>query len=106
MDGLGGDRRRGGARAPRPDLRVRRGGGGTRALVGLGVAHVLLAVAALGVVLLLAGMGGRPRAADFGLRRPALGRALGLALAVWVGLALTTVLWVSALGLDGQEGQG
>ncbi len=75
------------------------------ALVGVGVALILLSVARVGMALLLANTHGRPTAADFGLRRPPIGRAVGLTLAVWVGLTLATVLWVSALGLDGEDAQ-
>lgn len=74
---------------------------------GVGVAIVLILVnfAAVGVALLVAMMHARPSAADFGLCRPPLGRAIGLMLAVWVALTMATVLWVSGLGLDGEEAQ-
>lgn len=75
------------------------------ALLGVGIALVLLSVASVGMALLLANTHGRPTAADFGLRCPPIGRAIGLMLAVWVGLTVATVLWVSALGLDGEEAQ-
>ncbi len=80
-------------------------GDSTGALLGVGIALILLSVAAVGIALLLANTHGRPTAADFGLRRPPIGRAIGLTLAVWVGLTLAIVLWVSVLGLDGEEGQ-
>jgi len=80
-------------------------GDSTGVLLGVGIALILLSVASVGVALLLAKMHGKPSAADFGLRRPPLGRAIGLLLAVWIGFTVATVLWVSALGLDGEEGQ-
>ncbi len=79
-------------------------GGSTGALLGVGIALILLSVATVGMVLLLANMHGRPTAADFGLRRPPIGRAIGLTVGVWVGLTAVTVLWVVALGLDDDDG--
>ena len=78
---------------------------GTAALLGIGIAQILLAVAAIGVALLLAGRHGKPSAGDFGLRRPPLGRAVALLLAVWIAFTVATVLWVSTLGLDGEDAQ-
>ena len=80
-------------------------GEGNTALLGVGIALILLDVATVGVALLLANLHGKPSAADFGLRRPPLGRAIGLLLAVGIGFTVAAVLWVSALGLDEEEGQ-
>ncbi len=80
-------------------------GDSTGALLGVGIAQILLAVAAIGVALLLAGRHGKPSAGDFGLRRPPLGRAVALLLAVWIAFTVATVLWVSTLGLDGEDAQ-
>ncbi len=77
----------------------------TGALLGVGIALIVLAVASVGVALLLANRHGKPSAADFGLRRPPLGRAIGLLLTVWIGVTVATVLWLSALELDGEDGQ-
>ncbi|MCA1697480.1 MAG: CPBP family intramembrane metalloprotease, partial [Actinobacteria bacterium] len=73
--------------------------------LGVGIALILLNVATVGVALLLANRYGKPSAADFGLRRPRLGRAVGLLLAVGIGFTVASVLWVSALGLDAEEAQ-
>ena len=75
------------------------------ALLGTGIALILLSVASFGLALFLANMHGRPTAADFGLRRPPLARSLGLLIAVWVGLTAVTVLWGAAVELDDEEGQ-
>jgi len=112
MDGRVGIHRSDGARTHRPrDRRNRlgqqhgRAARSTGALLGVGIALIVLAVASVGVALLLANMHGRPSAADFGLRRPPLKRAIGLLLAVWIGFTVVTVLWISALGLDGEKAQ-
>ena len=73
--------------------------------LGVAIVLILVNVATVGVAVVLAGIHARPRAADFGLCRPRLGPAIGLLLAVWVALTVTTVLWVSALGLDGDDAQ-
>ncbi|HVF79811.1 MAG TPA: hypothetical protein VNA28_16055 [Solirubrobacteraceae bacterium] len=80
-------------------------GDDTGALLGVGIALILLDVATVGVALLLANLRGKPSAADFGLRRPPLGRAIGLLLAVAIGFTVAAVLWASALGLDGEDAQ-
>ena len=80
-------------------------GDSTGALLVLGIALILLDVTVVGVALLLANRYGKPSGADFGLRRPPLRRAVGLLLAVGIGLFVASVLWVSALGLDGEDGQ-
>ena len=71
----------------------------------VGIALMLLNAAPVALALLLAGLQGRPTARDFALRRPPLGRAIVLAVAVWLGLTALTVLWVAALRLDGEDGQ-
>jgi len=80
-------------------------GNGTAGLLGVAVAMIVLALASIGVALALAGRQGRPSAADFGLRRPPLRRAVGLAVAVWIGLSALTALWAVALGIADEEGQ-
>jgi len=74
-------------------------GGSTGALLGVGIALILLSVATVGMVLLLANMHSRPTADDFGLRRPPITRATGLTVAVWIALTALTVLWVVAVPL-------
>ncbi len=78
--------------------------GSEGSLLAIGIALILLNLAPIGLVLLLANRQGRPTASDFGLRRPPLGRSIGLVIAGWIGLNVLTVLWVVALGLDGGEG--
>jgi len=56
--------------------------------------------ALIGAALFFATMVGRPRAQDFGLRRPRLGSAFGLLLAVWAGFFVFSGAWVTLLGLD------
>jgi len=80
-------------------------GGSSSALLGVGIVLIVLSVATVGMALLLGSMRGKPSAADFGLRRPPIGRAIGLMLAVWIGFTVATVLWVSALELDGEDAQ-
>ena len=80
-------------------------GDSTGALLGVGIALILLDVTVVGVALLLANLHAKPSAADFGLRRPPLRRAVVLLLAVWIGFTVAIVLWASMLGLDGEEGQ-
>ena len=80
-------------------------GESTGALLGVGIALILLDVTVVGVVLLLANLHGKPSAADFGLCRPPLKRAVVLLLAVWIGFTVAIVLWASMLGLDGEEAQ-
>lgn len=75
------------------------------ALLGVGIVLIVVNVASVGVALLLAKMHGKPSAAGFGLRRPPLARAVGLLLAVGIGFTVASVLWVAALGLDGEDGQ-
>ncbi len=79
-------------------------GDGVGLPLGNAIALIALNVAPIGLALLLANMHGRPTAADFGLRRPPLRRAIGLLLAVWIALTAMTALWVVALGLDDDEG--
>ncbi len=49
---------------------------------------MLVSAAPVGLALLLARMDDTPRARDFGLRRPRLGRAIALMFAVWLGLVV------------------
>jgi len=79
-------------------------GDGAGLPLGNAIALILLGVAPIGLALLLANIHGRPTAADFGLRRPPLVRAIGLLLVVWIALTAVTVLWVVALGIDDDEG--
>ncbi|MDX6720340.1 MAG: protease family protein, partial [Solirubrobacteraceae bacterium] len=60
-------------------------------------------VALIGVALLFAHMSGNPTAADFGLRRPRVGRSIGLMLAVWIGFITVSEIWVRALSLDERQ---
>ncbi len=71
----------------------------------VGAALIALNAAPIVLALILANLHGRPTADDFALRRPPLVRATGLLVAVWSGLTALTVLWVAALGLDGEEGR-
>lgn len=71
----------------------------------LGGALVVLTAAPIALAVLLANLHGRPTAHDFGFHRPPLRRAISLATVVWFALTALTVLWVTALGLDGEEGQ-
>lgn len=80
-------------------------GEGESVLVGGTIVLILLSVSSVGLAVLLANMHGRPTAGDFGLRRPRIARAIALTLTVWITLTVLTVLWISALGLDGEEGQ-
>ena len=56
-------------------------GESTAALLGVGMALIVLDVTVVGGALLLATRYGKPSGADFGLRRPPLKSAVGLALA-------------------------
>ena len=71
----------------------------------LGLVLIVVNAAPIALALILANLHRRPTARDFALRRPPLVRAIGLLVAVWVGLTALTVLWVAALGLDGEDGQ-
>jgi uncharacterized protein len=57
-------------------------------------------IALIGSALLFGTLAGRPRAEDFGLRRPPLRLAIGLLLAVWVGFYAISAIWVTSLRLD------
>ena len=70
-----------------------------------GTALIVLSAAPIALALILANLHERPTAGEFALRRPPLLRATGLLAAVWLGLTALTVLWVAALGLNGEEGQ-
>jgi membrane protease YdiL (CAAX protease family) len=68
---------------------------------GVNIALTLLQnIALVGTALLFARLAGRPRAVDFGLRRPPLKRAVLMLVAVWVGFYIISALWVLALGID------
>lgn len=104
VDGRGGIQRSAGTRACRPSDLVATGSGDSPgAVLGVGTALILVNVASVGVALLVANMHGRPSAADFGLRRPPLGRAVGLLLAIWIALTAITGLWIVALGISDDE---
>jgi membrane protease YdiL (CAAX protease family) len=60
-------------------------------------------LALIGAALLFAHMSGHPTAADFGLGRPLLGRAIGLMVAVWIGFVTVSEIWVRALSLDERQ---
>ena len=71
---------------------------------GVGIALTLFQnLALVGAALLFARLAGRPSAADFGLRRPPLRRAIGLLVAVWVGFYVLSALWVLALSIDERQ---
>lgn len=78
-------------------------GDGVGAVVGATL--MVLNAAPIALALILANLHRRPTAGDFALRRPRLVRAIGLMGGVWLGLTALTILWVEALGLDGEEGQ-
>ncbi len=75
-----------------------RGGGDPR--MGVVVGLILQNLLCVGLAVLFAAAHGKPRAADFGLQRPRLPRAAGLAVAVWLGLFVFTAAWVGILGLE------
>ncbi len=60
-------------------------------------------VALLAAALLFARLAGRPGAADFGLRRPRIWRAIGRMFSVVVGFYLFSLAWGVALGLDERQ---
>ncbi len=74
-------------------------------LLATALALVVLNAAPVGLAVMLARRQGEPSAADFGLRRPALRRAIGLSIAVWVALTALSILWFAAIGLDEARGQ-
>jgi len=65
---------------------------------------MLLAVAHVGLALLLANTDATPTARDFGLCRPRFARAVALMFAVFIGVTAVAVLWSAALGLDDDAG--
>jgi uncharacterized protein len=68
---------------------------------GVNIAGTLLQdMAMIGVVLLFTNMVSRPLGADFGLRVPPIGKAIGGLLAVWVGFFLFSYLWKVAVSLN------
>jgi membrane protease YdiL (CAAX protease family) len=71
---------------------------------GVNIALTLLQnIALVGMALLFARLAGRPTAADFGLRRPPLKRAVGLLAVVWFGFYAFSALWVLALGINDHQ---
>ena len=75
-----------------------RAGGDPRAGVVVGL--MLQNLLCVGLAVLFAAAHGKPRAADFGLRRPRLLRAAGLTISLGVGLFVLNAAWAQALGLD------
>ena len=59
--------------------------------------------AMIGAALLFACIAGRPRAVDFGLRRPAIGLAVRLALGAWFAFFAFSWIWSLVLGLDDEQ---
>jgi membrane protease YdiL (CAAX protease family) len=57
-------------------------------------------IALIGSALLFGALAGRPRAEDFGLRRPPLRQAVGLLLAILVGFYAISAIWLTSLGID------
>jgi membrane protease YdiL (CAAX protease family) len=64
--------------------------------IGLTVAQNL---ALVGAAYGFAAFTGRPAAADFGLRRPAILRSIGLMVAVWITFTGLSAVWAAALDL-------
>ncbi len=75
-----------------------RSGGDPRLAVA--VALIALNLATVAVAIGFASRHGRPRAADFGLRRPPLARATGLVIAVLGTTLVFSAVWTVALGID------
>jgi len=75
-----------------------RDGGDPRLAVAL--ALIVLTLATVGVVILFASRRGKPRAADFGLRRPPLARATGLVIGVLGATLVVSAVWAVSLGID------
>jgi CAAX protease family protein len=57
----------------------------------------------VGAALLFSLLAGRPAGSDFGLRRPQVGRAIGLMLAVAVAFVVFSLVWGFALQLDDKQ---
>ncbi|HWC28096.1 MAG TPA: type II CAAX endopeptidase family protein [Solirubrobacteraceae bacterium] len=71
---------------------------------GLNIGLTLLQnVALVGAAYGFAATLGRPAAVDFGLRRAALWRSVGLLLAVWFGFFALSAAWAVALELEQQQ---
>ena len=68
--------------------------------IGLTVVQNLALVAA---AYFFAMLGGRPTAADFGLRPARLWRSVRLLVAVWVGFYVVSAIWAVSLGLEEQQ---
>jgi membrane protease YdiL (CAAX protease family) len=60
-------------------------------------------LAMIGAVLIFASFAGRVRAADLGLLRPAIRKAIGAMIAVWIGFIVFSLLWKSAISLDNPQ---
>jgi membrane protease YdiL (CAAX protease family) len=68
--------------------------------IGLTVAQN---VALVGAAYFFALMGGRPAAADFGLRPAPLKRSVKLLVAIWIGFFVLSAIWAAVLSLDEQQ---
>ena len=68
--------------------------------IGLTVGQNL---ALVGAAYFFAMLGGRPAAADFGLRPAPLGRSVRLLVAVWIGFFVLSAIWAVALGLEERQ---
>jgi membrane protease YdiL (CAAX protease family) len=68
--------------------------------IGLTVGQNL---ALVGAAYFFALLGGRPAAADFGLRPAPLWRSLRLLVAIWIGFFVLSAIWAAALGLHEQQ---
>ena len=60
-------------------------------------------VALVGAAYFFAMLGGRPAAADFGLRPAPLKRSVKLLVAVWIGFFVLSAIWAAALGLQERQ---
>jgi len=60
-------------------------------------------LALVGAAYFFARLGGRPSAADFGLRPAPVWRSVRLLFAVWIGFFVTSAIWAAALGLKEQQ---
>ena len=68
--------------------------------IGLTVVQNL---ALVGAAYFFAMLGGRPAAADFGLRPTALWRSVRLLLGIWIAFFVLSAIWAAALGLKEQQ---
>ena len=60
-------------------------------------------LALVGAAYFFARLGGRPSAADFGLRPAPVWRSVRLLFAVWIGFFVASAIWAAALGLKEQQ---